>query len=117
MDFEKMIWIVLAVAGVLLFLSKFRGRISSAAAKRLVGEGARLIDVRTPGEFASGSIKGAKNIPLSDIGQRLKELEPKDKPVVVFCQSGMRSARALGILKKAGFRSVHNLGGIGSWRA
>lgn len=58
-----------------------------------------LIDVREPHEFKSGHIPGAKNLPLSQLSSRMNEL-PKDKPVFVYCQSGMRSKRAAVIFKK-----------------
>lgn len=73
---------------------------------------ALLLDVRTPEEHAEGHLKGALNIPVDDLAVRLTELEPKDRPVVVFCRSGFRSSRAAEILREAGFRDVHDLGGM-----
>ena len=88
--------------------------ISGAEARDLMESGAVLVDVRTPEEFGSGHIKGAKNIPVSEIEQRASEL-PKDKPVVVYCRSGARSGRARSILRAKGFADVYNLGPIGAW--
>lgn len=88
--------------------------ISGAVARDLVESGAVLLDVRTPEEFSSGHIKGAKNIPVSEIDRRASEL-PKDKPVVVYCRSGARSGRARSILVSKGYQDVHNLGPMGAW--
>jgi phage shock protein E len=89
--------------------------IPSEEAHALVKKGARLVDVRTPEEFAAGHVEGAVNIPVHELDKRLAELEPKDKPVVVYCKSGRRSAKAKDLLQKAGFTSVHNLGGMDRW--
>jgi len=74
-----------------------------------------LIDVRTPGEFAGGHIEGAININVQEIGQRLDEI-PSDKPIVLYCRSGNRSAQAARILDGAGFEGVYDLGGIQAWQ-
>lgn len=92
-----------------------RGRVSSTEAHRLVGEGARLVDVRTPSEFAGGHLPGAVNVPMDRLAARLGELGPTSTKVVVYCQSGMRSARAARVLRAAGFGEVYDLGGIGNW--
>lgn len=84
-------------------------RISGAEAKQLVAKGALLVDVRTPAEFSQGKIKGSKNIPLQQVEQRLKEFGATDRPVVVCCASGARSAMAGRKLKAAGY-DVRNLG-------
>jgi phage shock protein E len=75
--------------------------------------GARLIDVRTPEEFRDGSYPGAVNIPLVALLARSRELEPKDKPIVLFCASGARSGQGARLLKQAGFKDVVNAGGLG----
>ncbi|RKD15308.1 CoA-disulfide reductase [Pelobium manganitolerans] len=71
---------------------------------------AALIDVRTPTEFAGGTIEGAVNIPLDEIRNRLTEV-PTDKPLHIFCQQGMRGYLAQRILVQSGFRNVTNLSG------
>lgn len=74
--------------------------------------GALLLDVRTPEEYRSGHVPGAKNLPLD----RLGELElPKDRPVFAYCLSGARSAQATAWLRRQGYEAM-NLGGIGSYR-
>ena len=76
----------------------------------LVRGGAIIIDVRSPGEFAGGHIKGSKNIPLQELPKKLNSL-PKDKVIITCCASGMRSASAKNTLKSNGFKEVHNGGG------
>ena len=77
-----------------------------------------IVDVREPQEFASGHIARAINIPLGQVATRSQELKKyKDKPIIICCASGARSARAAGILRKAGFTDVRNLaGGLSAWR-
>ena len=78
--------------------------------KNLLESGAQIIDVRTKGEFQSGHIKGAVNIPLDSLKNNLSKLK-KGKPVITCCASGMRSASAKSILQSKGFSTVHNGGG------
>ena len=77
-----------------------------------IAQGAKIIDVRTPAEFAVRHYEGAINIPLDQIGSNLSLIGPKDKPVILYCASGARSASAAGILKQAGFLDVTNAGSI-----
>jgi rhodanese-related sulfurtransferase len=75
-----------------------------------------LIDVRESGEVKQGYIPGALNIPLSAMGRRLAEI-PKDRPIYLYCRSGMRSKQAARILTKNGFSDLSHLkGGIMAWR-
>lgn len=89
------------------------GRVSGNEAQALVAAGATLLDVRTPEEFASGHIDGALLVPVDELEGRLTEVS-RDRPVVVYCRSGGRSARAASILGEAGYE-VHDLGGMSSW--
>lgn len=74
-----------------------------------------VIDVREPGEYKGGYIAGATNIPLSQITGRLSEI-PKDRPVLLYCRSGMRSKSAAKLLLKHGYPELAHLqGGIGAW--
>lgn len=75
-----------------------------------------LVDVRTPSEFREGHIAGAVNIDLQQLSRRLGEL-PHDKPVVLYCRSGSRSATAANLLARAGYDNVYDLGGVIAWRA
>jgi len=80
--------------------------------KDKIAAGARVVDVRTPAEFKDGSYPGAINIPVSLLPVRMNELEPKDKPIVLFCASGARSGQGARLLKQAGFTDVTNAGGL-----
>lgn len=76
-----------------------------------------LVDVRTADEFALGGIKGAVNIPLDDLRQRMQEI-PTDKPVYLYCGVGLRGYLASNILKDNGYKDVRNLiGGLKTYRA
>lgn len=72
-----------------------------------------FIDVRTHGEYKGRSIRQFKNIPLGSDFSKL----PKDKEIVVICQSGMRSSQACKQLKKLGYNNITNVrGGMSAWR-
>jgi len=77
----------------------------------VMSRGAVIVDVRTPGEYAGGHIKGSINIPLNILQSQLSRLK-KDKPIITCCASGMRSASARSMLVARGFSEVHN---GGSW--
>lgn len=75
-----------------------------------------LIDVREPWEYNSGHAKGAKNIPLSQLGRRLGEV-PRNRDVLLICQSGHRSMTAANFLQQQGITQVTNVsGGTTVWR-
>jgi len=86
-------------------------------AQNMSQQGVLLLDVREESEYAALHAPQAKLIPLGDVSSRLKELEAyKDKPIVVVCRSGRRSAKAVTILKEAGFTQVSNVqGGMIAW--
>lgn len=76
----------------------------------------RLIDVRTPGEYASGHAAHAETAPLQQLGGLVAGLDlPKEAPVYLICQSGGRSMRACQMLRKQGFDAVNVRGGTGAW--
>jgi Rhodanese-related sulfurtransferase len=80
--------------------------------KDMIAAGAKIVDVRTQGEFADEAYPGAVNIPLQALPGRLGELGPKDGRIVLYCASGARSAQAARLLKEAGFTAVVNAGGL-----
>ncbi|WP_298137636.1 rhodanese-like domain-containing protein [Acidiferrobacter sp.] len=88
------------------------------AVQMLNHKSAVVIDVREPQEFTSGHIARAINIPLGQVAARTQELKKyKERPVILCCASGARSARAASALRKAGFTDVRNLsGGLAAWR-
>lgn len=119
-------WMLVALAVVssaMLVWSFIGSRLSGVEqadtlkATRLYNDDALILDVREEKEFAAGHIPGARHIPLGQLAGRLRELDKfKARPVLVTCRTGQRSARACGILKKAGFESVYNqAGGIIAW--
>lgn len=79
-------------------------------ARTLWEEGAAIIDVREPEEYEKGHIVGAKNIPLSQIRDRVSEI-PKDKPVYLHCRSAQRSYNACLALIHMGFENIYNMAG------
>lgn len=92
----------------------FKGNSTKNAALRgIVNESETLlVDVRSQGEFATGSASGAVNIPLTSINTRIDQFKGKSN-VVVFCRSGNRSSQAKSILEQNGIRNVHN---GGTWK-
>lgn len=89
----------------------FGGGGTSQDIQNALDNGAIIVDVRTPGEFSSGHVKGSKNIPLNQIETQVKKIKSWNKPVIVCCASGMRSASAKSVLAKHGIE-VYN---AGSW--
>ena len=81
----------------------------TADLKSIIDQGAFLVDVRTPGEFADGHVKGSVNIPLDIVQARLAKFKNK-KNIIVFCRSGSRSSQAKSILEQNGFTNVINGG-------
>jgi rhodanese-related sulfurtransferase len=93
-------------------MNLFQKLFSSAPAadlKSIIAEGAFLVDVRTPGEFAEGHVKGSVNIPLDKVTSQLAKFKNK-KNIIVFCRSGGRSSQAKNILQQNGFTNVINGG-------
>ncbi len=79
-----------------------------------------VLDVRTPGEFKSesGHLRAALLLPVQELEERLGELEPyREKTIVTYCRSGVRSARAAAILSHHGFRVLNMTGGILEWNS
>ena len=73
-----------------------------------------ILDVRTPDEFKKGHIEGAVLIPVSELDNRLGEL-PKDKPIITYCRTGIRSRKAANVLVENGFTRIYDMGGILDW--
>jgi len=123
---ENILLIVVAlVSGAMLLWPYVRRAgggptVSAAQATQLINrEDALVIDVRDPGEYGTGHILGAKNVPLSRIDAAGSEIaaKRKDKPVIVYCDNGNRSTKAVAALKSQGFGKVVSLsGGLGAWR-
>lgn len=90
-------------------------RITPNEAREKMAAGILLLDVRTADEYAQGHIPGAKNLPLDDLDRALTEYPDQTRPLIVYCRSGARSARAAAWLAHAGYAAVYDLGGILSW--
>ena len=93
-------------------------KVNAAEAVRLINrEKAVLIDVSEPSEFANSHAAGSKSIPLASLETTADLPKNKTLPVVVVCATGVRSTRAVGILKKLGFDNPRALaGGLVAWR-
>lgn len=106
---------------LLPFFKKSAGGVANLSATEAVNlinrQNALVLDVRETTEFVTGHIVDAKHIPVAELAERINELKKyKDKPILVNCQRGIRSAKACDILRKAEFTQIHNLqGGIEAW--
>lgn len=111
----EIVWILLAIVALWLVVRNLGPRgpgavqVNGEKARALVHEGAVLVDVRLPMEFASDHLPGAINIPVHQIA-RDPGAVPADRPVVLYCRSGARSGRAGRMLLKAGRTDVYDLG-------
>jgi phage shock protein E len=92
-------------------IKKFLGIAATTDYKRLVDEGAKIIDVRTPAEYSSGHIPESINIPLSLLSKKVGKIG-KNKQIILCCASGMRSNSAKVVLLSLGYLHVHD---GGSW--
>ena len=107
-----MAMVALAAVGLLVVKRLvIGGKAARDVVKAMLDAGAQVLDVRTSAEYSGGSFPGAKNIPVNELGQRLRELK-KDRPIVVYCASGARSGMAARMLRQAGFTQVANAGGM-----
>jgi len=95
-----------------LFSNLFGGG-ATADLQSIIDDGAFLVDVRTPGEFADGHVKGSVNIPLDKVSMEIAKFKNK-KNIIVFCRSGNRSGQAKTILEQQGIANVTN---GGTWEA
>lgn len=106
---KLVLYSIIAIAAIGFFFKNSFAQTNGSEVLQAIKEGAFLVDVRTPAEFAGGSAKGAVNIPLNEVQNRLSEFDSKKK-VVVFCRSGSRSSQAKNILEQNGFHNVINGG-------
>ena len=110
------------VSGGMLAWPLLRSRVAGPAlstlqATQLINSrNAVVVDVRTPEEFAKGSLPGARNVPVDKVGERMRDIK-KDKPLIVVCATGNRSGRAAAQLRASGYGEVYVLaGGLAAWR-
>lgn len=115
---RQFLWLTTLLFAVLLSLSARAGQMVPEVALTKVAQGAMLVDVRTPEEYAEGHLPEAVNIPFEQIAEAFaKQGIAKDTPVVVYCRSGRRSGIAKESLEKAGYQEVYNGGGYDSLKA
>jgi rhodanese-related sulfurtransferase len=88
--------------------------VSREEARKLIEDGAQLVDVRTEHEWAAGRIAGATHLPLAELSERAAEIE-KDRPVVLYCRGGNRSTMATAALAAAGYDASKLSEGIVGW--
>ena len=120
-------WMLIAIAlvsGALLLWPVIQGAatagLTPAAAVQLINrEKAVVVDVCETNEFAAGHVTGSKNIPLGELEAKLAgAVKNKTLPLILVCQSGARSGRAVAIAKKLGYEQAQSLGGgLAAWRA
>ena len=111
---------VMLIRSELDYVANKDSLLSPARAIRLINNhsDALILDVRMAADYKKGHIKGAKNIPLSELAAGIEKLsEDKSRPILVYCNSGSTVTRAIKLLRKAGFEKVNNLeGGIAAWK-
>ena len=121
MKSSKILWVVAIMLGVLFAVQQLQetGGVDVKTAQSMNQQGALLLDVRELSEYAEVHAPDAKLIPLGQLDSRLQEITTyKDKPVLVVCRSGGRSARAVSILQDAGYSQVSNVnGGMNAWES
>ena len=88
--------------------------VSGDEARKLLADGAQLVDVRAEHEWEAGRIAGATHLPLAELAERAGELD-KDRPVVLYCRGGTRSTMATDALTEAGFDAAKLTKGIVGW--
>jgi rhodanese-related sulfurtransferase len=91
------------------FLKNLLGLNPKVNLSEIIKGGAFLVDVRTPGEFAQGHVKGSVNIPLDKITNQIPKFSNRDN-IIVFCRSGNRSSQAKSILARNGITNVFDAG-------
>lgn len=115
---RQFLWLTTLLFGVLLSLSVRAEQMVPEMALTKVAQGAMLVDVRTPEEYAEGHLPEAINIPFEQIVEVFaKQGITKDTPVVVYCRSGRRSGIAKESLDNAGYQAVYNGGGYDTLKA
>ena len=92
------------------------GVVDGPTARRLVASGVKVVDVRTPSEFASGHVPGAINIPYDEMERRSSEIGPPSTPVLLYCRSGRRTDLAARTLRGQGFSTIYDMRSFDRWR-
>ncbi len=90
-------------------------KVDGARARELIASGGVLVDVRAEDEFNAGHLEGARHLPLDKLAGQVDAIGDRDTPVIVYCESGGRSARAASMLRRVGFKQVYDLGAMSTW--
>jgi hydroxyacylglutathione hydrolase len=90
-------------------------QLDARTAGRLAGEGASIVDVRERSEYVEGHVPGARHIPYEQLEERIGEL-PRERTLVVYCASGVRSSLATSIFERHGVAAANLRGGFNAWR-
>lgn len=91
------------------------GVVDGRTGRAIAEAGARIVDVRTPQEFAAGHVPGAINIPFDEIGKRAAEIGPPQTPVLLYCRTGRRSAIAASALRDLGYEKLWDMQSFDAW--
>ena len=123
LDNWTLILIAVSSGGMLLWplaRGAASGTLTAQDAVQLINrERAVVVDVREPEEFAAGHVTGARNLPLNQLEEKLGALiKKKTLPVVLVCETGARSHRAVALAKKLGYEQAQAMaGGLKAWKA
>lgn len=122
---KYVVWAIVAVAVVVVGFALFRPaadgegivNVDSAKVAQLLEAGtARVVDVRTAGEFEAGHLKGAENVPVDQVGAIMASWD-KSEPLIVYCATGARSALAVQEMRSMGFTTIYHFSqGLVAWQ-
>jgi phage shock protein E len=108
------IWIIFGLAGASILVLKRFMLIRPEAARVWLEKGAKVIDVRSEGEFRGRHLPGAVNVPLDQLGSEIARVVPdKAQPLLLHCVSGARSGMGKSLLRRMGYANAFNLGSYG----
>ncbi len=121
MKSKKILWALAILLGLVMAVQQLQAAdgVDVKQAQNMSKQGALLLDVREPAEYSAIHAPNAKLIPLGQLNARLQEIaEYKEKPIVVICRSGRRSAIAVSQLQEAGYKQASNVkGGMVAWQS
>jgi phage shock protein E len=89
--------------------------VDGRGARQLVAAGVKVVDVRTPEEFARGHVPGAVNVPYDQMADRAQELGSPSTPLLLYCHSGRRSGIAIETLREKGFTRLYDMKTYDAW--
>lgn len=108
------LWIIVAAVIAVFLLLKQGGQIKAVAARTLLKQGAKVIDVRTEAEYREAHLEGAINLPLDRLRDEIARVAPdKNQPLLLHCRSGTRSGMGKRALEQIGYTRAYNLGSYG----